>query len=1379
MAATSKQQKSGRKRLRCDSEESSDDDDIGGDGATVSIIPTPSIDLVLQNLATNALASTAAPEMENEEQDDAIQLDGSGSSAAEEEHHHQQQQPNGQSVSSGCSSSRQSTEKEGDQKLRRMQARARRQRVSKWKISETAAQRKKQMQKSNGNKGGGGGGVGGALAYSVRSSSSTTVNKNSISKKAPNKKKQKVAARTARKNNIVVGDGGEEAPAVTKTAKTLAELLQYSNIVAANLENKRTSPMTSKNDDPPPTADGFTFTAANREECPSSSKSIATLITDRFRPNTGTFYRYTPAPVVTPAVVHKLLLNARQASSTIGATINDVVAAARSAVATKPSSSASSSSLVSSSRHTTTRIAGAAGVSVSSSSLWPSSTATTTAAVPKRKFRGGGRSIVGCSTTTNGGANQQQQIAAGPTTMTTVAQQQQDDEDVVVLEEDSSGDQQQGEEEEDDNIETEEQETAEESAPFCQNCASEIPLILRNLDRLDNMVTSMIASVEQKIQQRRHPPQQPPPPPPSYAVVRPHNAAVQFMPYNGSAAGPSSSLSSSLTTFAPHLSPAESVAAKTHHNSVLLGVNDGNEAAPSSSSTSAQPNATMLQLNVQQVQQQQPQNQQLFMLNHPNGLVVNIGDHVHGDGGGYQQQSTSASSSMPLPDKILDDDDNSPPPRLTSAIEQDGDEIPCCTIVGSVFAMRVLFALPCHHCFKSSFAPQWTMITSFRSAASDVPSAVGLSSDWLSDSCQLIHKSRLPTYHFQKSLFRLPVPTLEHSCDRYLCSVGAVFGEHSDEFVDSKELVADFLDGTKGGGPALQAELKRYAQLNKHTSYISEPWFDMYLRSRTPCPINFNPFMMFAPDPEPIYNDQLIRATNLVISCGRFKKALDAELLKPEVFHMNPLKSDTEKFENICRFAPNAIRWLVAALAFKAYPLDMSQYQSLFGGCRIPQRDKDRLHLNRNSKHFVVSRHGHFYTVKLFDQNGMLLEPKQIFASLSHICKSPPSSSASKTNSAPADECVGSLTTLDRDTWADIRSELIGTDSRNHEALTAIEDGLFLLCLDDLNSTDPERLMHSLLCGDDGSNRWFDKCFQLIVDGNGQATINFEHSWGDGVAVLRLMEETLKDTVKNRFIHSGGKDGQGNSEFGAVDVQKIEWKLNDILREKIRNAQKVHLDNTSKLDFGVVLHTAMSKEDIKRARLSPDAMMQLAFQMAFHSVYREFVPTYESCSTAAFLKGRTECVRSATSATRHAVEAFEKGSLNKSEMRTLLNNCSQKHFKLVKEASLGKGFDRHFFGLRLAAQRLGHNMPKLFANPIYERMNHFVLSTSTLSTDTIHFGGFGPVVPDGIGIGYNVTDTKLGAVAITYNDKRSAKEFVKALDASLVKIQRVLRLEEN
>ena len=49
-------------------------------------------------------------------------------------------------------------------------------------------------------------------------------------------------------------------------------------------------------------------------------------------------------------------------------------------------------------------------------------------------------------------------------------------------------------------------------------------------------------------------------------------------------------------------------------------------------------------------------------------------------------------------------------------------------------------------------------------------------------------------------------------------------------------------------------------------------------------------------------------------------------------------------------------------------------------------------------------------------------------------------------------------------------------------------------------------------------SRWFDKCFQLIVDARGLATINFEHSWGDGVAVLRLMEESFGDTNRNHFV---------------------------------------------------------------------------------------------------------------------------------------------------------------------------------------------------------------------------------------------------------------------
>lgn len=96
---------------------------------------------------------------------------------------------------------------------------------------------------------------------------------------------------------------------------------------------------------------------------------------------------------------------------------------------------------------------------------------------------------------------------------------------------------------------------------------------------------------------------------------------------------------------------------------------------------------------------------------------------------------------------------------------------------------------------------------------------------------------------------------------------------------------------------------------------------------------------------------------------------------------------------------------------------------------------------------------------------------------------------------AKPEECIGSLTTLERDTWAGVREELVQTSQQNLASIKEVDDALFLICLDDLKSEDPSRLIESLLCGDNGSNRWFDKCFQLIIDGNGMATVNFEHSW--------------------------------------------------------------------------------------------------------------------------------------------------------------------------------------------------------------------------------------------------------------------------------------------
>lgn len=65
----------------------------------------------------------------------------------------------------------------------------------------------------------------------------------------------------------------------------------------------------------------------------------------------------------------------------------------------------------------------------------------------------------------------------------------------------------------------------------------------------------------------------------------------------------------------------------------------------------------------------------------------------------------------------------------------------------------------------------------------------------------------------------------------------------------------------------------------------------------------------------------------------------------------------------------------------------------------------------------------------------------------------------------------------------------------------------------------------------------------------------------------------------------------------------------------------------------------------------------------------------------------------------------------------------------------GQGFDRHLFALRLLAQKNQLKTPDLFTDPAYSHINHNILSTSSLTSDYVWLGGFGPVVKNGYGIG--------------------------------------------
>lgn len=104
-------------------------------------------------------------------------------------------------------------------------------------------------------------------------------------------------------------------------------------------------------------------------------------------------------------------------------------------------------------------------------------------------------------------------------------------------------------------------------------------------------------------------------------------------------------------------------------------------------------------------------------------------------------------------------------------------------------------------------------------------------------------------------------------------------------------------------------------------------------------------------------------------------------------------------------------------------------------------------------------------------------------------------------SSKAAEFPLGVMTAENRDTWADVREHLV--DTHNETALNTIDSALFLVSLDDKADYSPENpvpIVQNMLHGDSNGliNRWFDKSLSMIVCKDGNAGVNFEHSWGDG-----------------------------------------------------------------------------------------------------------------------------------------------------------------------------------------------------------------------------------------------------------------------------------------
>jgi len=614
----------------------------------------------------------------------------------------------------------------------------------------------------------------------------------------------------------------------------------------------------------------------------------------------------------------------------------------------------------------------------------------------------------------------------------------------------------------------------------------------------------------------------------------------------------------------------------------------------------------------------------------------------------------------------------------------------------------------------------------------------------------------MKTYEFQESLEKLPIPELQQSLARYLEALRPLQTKAEQEATE--EAVREF---GKKDGPLLQQKLQEYAK--DKPSYIEEFWYESYLNSDNPVVLNLNPFFLLEDDPTPARSNQVGRAASLVSSSLAFVRALRREEL-----------------------APDRVR---------NTPLCMYQYSRIFGTSRIPTQQGCVMATDTTAKHIIVLCRSQFYWFDVLDENADIIMTERDLALNFEACVA---DAMDVDVREAAKGAMGVLTTEHRRTWAGLREQLISDTEAggNKECLNIVDSALFAVCLDDAEPSSDSELCLNMLCGTNAvdrgvqvgtcTNRWYDK-LQIIVCRNGSAGINFEHTGADGHTILRYASDVYTDTIL-RFAKSingvspsiwpttsPDPSKRDPASFGQVSTtpRRLEWRLTPDLSLGIRFAETRLADLIMQNEFEVLEFKGYGKSFITSMGFSPDAYVQMAFQAAYYSMYGLVESTYEPAMTKFFAHGRTEAIHSVTQESVAFVRKFAEGG-GVGDKVALLREACEKHVRMTKYCAAGQGQDRHLYSLWCIWRRSGsEDLPALFADEGWEKLNTTVLSTSNCGNPALRQFGFGPTSGGGFGIGYIIKEDMLSVCASSKH--RQTKRFLETLQAYFLDMRQILR----
>ncbi len=600
--------------------------------------------------------------------------------------------------------------------------------------------------------------------------------------------------------------------------------------------------------------------------------------------------------------------------------------------------------------------------------------------------------------------------------------------------------------------------------------------------------------------------------------------------------------------------------------------------------------------------------------------------------------------------------------------------------------------------------------------------------------------------------------------------------------------------------------------------------YDSYLNFDNPVVLNLNPFFLLEDDPTPARNNQVTRAASLVVSALSFVRAVRKEELPPDTLRGNPLcmyqysrlfGTARVPTDNGCHIAQDSgAKHLVVLCKGQFYWFDVLDDNSdlimtekdVAVNLKVVVDDAEQTPIHEAAKGAL----------------GVLsTENRKIWAGLRDVL-----TRGEDPNNA---ECLNIVDSALFILCLDYTEPLTGPELCGNmlcgtsEVVKGVQIGTctnrwydklqIIVCK---NGSAGINFEHT---GVDGhtvlrmaSDVYTDTILRFAKSINGQAP--------------SLWASTSPDPSK-----------RDPDSFGDVSTtpHKLEWKMLPELSTALRFAETRLADLIQQNEFQTLDFAGYGKNFMTSVGFSPDAFVQMAFQAAYYGLYGRVENTYEPAMTKIFLHGRTDAIRSATTEASDFVKTFW-GSHPPHQKIEALRKATQKHTAITKESAKALGQDRHLYALYCVWQRAldeegaeaassngmssnGYSspvetgsekapssnvgspnrnsfhtddgsasgspsskaplqqMPALFADSGWDKINNTILSTSNCGNPSLRQFGFGPTSGDGFGIGYIIKDDSISICASSKH--RQTKRFIDALESYLLEIRRLLRLTQQ